>query len=347
LDNAGSDYRTQSMVDGMYEDYRDDAEAGRKFIRDNARTEDRDKTLARWNTRMAQDEKAEKDAENDIFDQGQGTYLEGIEAGLTPQDAYDAVDREGMKGSHALKLYNAMQADARGSEYHSNPDDLLDLYEMATGTPEQKAQFRDKSKTNLRDYNLNPTHTLYYAKLQSDLDAVAIASTFADLKREVSTTMGLYDKDTGKRKDAEGILAVNKRFDDEMIALQAATGHTAKPVDGRAIADRLNLDFMRKSTFFGFSAGYDRVPVVGAKVEGVPDDLVDEIVYRLTATRRKDAATSSEEQLPVTEQDIKDYWVWRQRQNKGYVPSSRGATRGMSESEASSIPYYPDQGGHF
>jgi len=223
---------------------------------------------------------------------------------MTPLEVWEAIPptlKDQMKNSHELALYGVMQADSRGGAVHTDPDTFLDLYEMATGTPEQVAQFRNKSQTNLRDYvgKLSTAHIVAFAKLQDDENEIAIASTMADLKKEVATTAKFYDN-TGKRLDAAGIFKVNNRFDREMKAYTALTGNKATPAVGREIADRLKLSFLRKGRWYGTN------PVMAgtAVVEGVPTDYIDEIVFRLTEVNKNNGIKT-----PPTEEQIKNYYI--------------------------------------
>jgi hypothetical protein len=318
LDTAGKEFRSQELVDGMWDDYKDDPAAGRKFIRENAEPEDRDEALRRFNTRLNEDTEAQKQEWIEFQDQAYGTYTAAREGGMTPSEAYYSIPasiRENMKQTHRLALYEKMQADSRGSAVHTDPETFLDLYEMATGTPEEKRRFREE--IDLRDYigTLSVAHITAFAKLQDDEDEQAIASTWADLKKEVSTTAGFYDADTGKKEDATGIFQINERFDSELKALQDSTGKKASPADGREIADRLKIEIVREMPWYR----RDQTLIAGtAEIEGVPTDLIDELAFRLTEAKRE-LAVPGEPVDTVTVQEVQDYYTYLK--NKGIAPT--------------------------
>jgi hypothetical protein len=332
LESAGEDDRSIRFVDAMWEDYKNDQKGGQKFIRDTADPADRDAIMDRFNTRHAEEDEIQKDEWADLYEKNVSVYLNAMEPkeagglGLTPSEAYYSIpksDREAMKQSHRLNLYNMMQADSRGTAIHTDPDTFMDLYELSQGTrrdldmtpAEQKAYFREK--VDLRDYPLSVAHRSFFAAQQASVDKVVLASTLAELKKEVATVAGYYDKKTGKRKNATGAFEVNERFDAELAKLQESTGKTATPTDERAIADRLKIEIVRKMPWYRKD---QTMIAVAAEIEGVPTEMIDEIAFRLYTTKQQllDAGETSftmngetyplTEDFTVTVEEIQNYY---------------------------------------
>lgn len=308
LDAAGKEDRSQALVDGMWDEFQDDPAGGRKYIRDTANPEDRDESLRRFNTRLAEGEQAQKQHWADLQDESYSTYIQGREDGLTPSQAYYSIPpsvREEMKQTHRMALYNMMQADSRGSAIHTDPETYLNLYNMATGTPEEKRRFREE--IDLRDYigSLSIADFKGFTKLQGSEDDMAIASTMANLKADVAQTAGFGGKKSEKK--TAGIFALNQRFDEELIALQTETGKEATTVEARAVADRLKIKIIRERSFTNWFE--DTMYAGTAEIEGVPTEMIDELAFRLSEAKRAGLA-EGEEAEDVTEKEIQDYYTW-------------------------------------
>jgi hypothetical protein len=67
--------------------------------------------------------------------------------------------------------------------------------------------------------------------------------------------------------------------------LQEATKKKATPADGRAIADRLKIEYIRRGTFGPFS-WTTRVGVIEGEIEGVPTESIDEIASDIRDFKR-------------------------------------------------------------
>jgi hypothetical protein len=330
---GGRNVRTQDIADYVRDQEwsRDEA---LEYARKTALPDDRDEAVRRVKLVYAEKKQDQIDGWNTTQDNAVGIYMDSIQAGMTPLEAWNSIPptvKKAMKDTHRAALYNMMQADARGSAVHTDPEAFLDLYEMATGTPEEKAKFRDKNQTNLRDYigRLSTAHVAFFAKLQDDEDALAIASTMGDLKKEVATTAGYYHKKTGKRKDATGIFDLNARFDEELRAYTAETGRTPRAPEGRDIADRLKLEFLREGTVYGYN------PVMAgiAEIEGVPSGIIDEIVFDITKALRGEIEKGEttfdigDFEFPITgerptEEQIQLFYEYKSGKRKMATPST-------------------------
>lgn len=286
LNLAGEDARSIAFVDDMFPMFGEDRGAGDAYIRKNAPDADRDNIQNRYNNRLARDEQVTTEKQNRSQDQAYGTYMDGIKAGLSPQDAWDNVKpsiMKGMKGTHRAAMHNMMQADARGQAVHTDPAAFLDLYDIMTGTPEQKAKFRDKNQTNLRDQigSLSTAHIVYFAGMQNDQVEFEYASTMADLKRAVGSAAGYYDKKTGAKKNADGIVEVIQRFDFELQQVQNKTKSKATMLEAMDIRDRLSIEYVRKHWY-----RKDEKFIAGAgAIEGVPAETIDELAAELQKQR--------------------------------------------------------------
>jgi hypothetical protein len=259
------DERPDGMTDGEFTRW------GTDWIRKNVADKYLDETLRRFKARVGEQEAIDTRIKVEKADEAYGIYNGGVDAGLSPMDAFESIPDtilDAMDQKTVSAMRNMAEKRAQNQTIHTDPETFLDLYEMATGSPAQKAQFRDKNQTNLRNYmdKLSTAHVAYFAKLQDDEDAIAIASTFADLKKEVATAAGYYSPKTGKKKDADAIFEVNGRFDQELLSLQSTTGKKATPADA-----------------FSWRT---RIPVVEGEIEGVPTESIDEIAYDIREFKR-------------------------------------------------------------
>jgi len=318
---------------------------GTDWIRDNVADDDRDETIRRFKARIGEDSAIDKQVQIDYGDQAYDIYNDAVKNNLSPMNAFNSIPDtiiDKMDPRTVTAMRNMAEKRAQNKTIHTDPETFLDLYEMATGTPEQKAQFRDRTQTNIRNYmhKLSTAHVAYFAKLQDDEDALAIASTWADLKKEVATTAGHYNPKTGKKKNADGIFEVNQRFDRELKTLQDSTGKKATPADGRVIADRLKIEYIRKGTFGPFS-WTTRVGVMEGEIEGVPTESIDEIASDIRNFKRgliadgEKTYTINGEQYKLTsedptETDIQLFYAFKSGQRQ----------RGGQSSEAPPAEYY-------
>jgi hypothetical protein len=296
-----SDGLMDQMPDGMSEaEMIGWVKEQRDWIRDNVPDQYRDETIRRFNARAGEEDAAGKAYKVARGDEAYMVYNEGIKAGMSPIDAFEAIpDRitDDMDPKTLISMRNMAERTAQNQTVHTQYEPWNYLYTLATGSPQDKAKFKDPVQTDLNQYvdTISTEWLIKFRGMQQDPGKLEIASTMAQVQKKLAEDLGI------EQLDAASML------DTEMEAFKEQTGKNATKADAKKMADGLAIDILFKRS--GLKAGPYPQRLFGldytkkafeAEIEGVPQDEIDYWARMVYEGKRE----SGEAEPQVTEADI-------------------------------------------
>lgn len=208
------------------------------------------------------------------------------------ESGYDAIPisvLRGMDGKERAALKATAATAAKGVDVKTDFQTYYGLRQMASEDP---AMFKEE---NLMKYAnlLSPADRKELVKLQTDDKGITIARTKTQIMKQAANDVGI-DKKQVKQGYGDDLTPFYKRIDEELEAFQITTGKEPTTKDISEITDRLSIEVIRDPEAWFFTG---ERPAVSAEIEGVPQDMIDEIAQVLVNINQ-----------PVTDENIQKQW---------------------------------------
>ncbi len=283
------------------------------YARNNSPDQDRDATIDRIEKRYAQEQKQEKDHEDDATAAVLDAYRIGMEAiiageagELTPQGLMDSIPdtaKDDANPSAMLRLMDRVKSDSRGAPRVTNWTRYFEIEKMVRD-PEQ---WEDFLKLDIANEPLAPSEMKDVLRWKN-ADLIDFLRSKIDIMKEGLIAVGLDHTKLGDLTGDAGInaRAFRRRVEDE---LKAIPNYTKQDIQDEV--DKHSIKILRDKWY-----GTTTVFAGTMSIEGIPDDIIDDLAFEM-----QEELTRRGESRPLTEIDIKDFYVSKIGPIEGYIPS--------------------------
>jgi hypothetical protein len=247
--------------------------------------ETRDEVVRRVKRRQAEQKQFVEQRRRQAMNSGMGIILD--DGGST--DDIPLEDWERMTPQQRQKLRSLEAKVAGGGEVETDFKAYYQLRRMANNEPRKFANL------NLAEYRdrLAGTEFKELARLQDDAAGggggagdsgeSAYVRSKQDIVDQQLAQMG-YDPGQLEKADGEEPRAFARRVDEELERIRQQTGEPPSTEKVQEVVDRLSTEVVRKKSMMGIDSAWpdDSEPAFQAgEIEGVPNQLVDELAYSL------------------------------------------------------------------